>query len=52
MTNVVVSLSGGKDSVYALYTALKEGLNVTHLMFIKTGGKGHLENRWLLKAGF
>jgi diphthine-ammonia ligase len=49
MTNAVVSLSGGKDSVYALYTALKEGLNVTHLMFIKTGGKGHLENRWLLK---
>ncbi len=23
MSNVVVSLSGGKDSVYALYTALK-----------------------------
>lgn len=49
MANVVVSLSGGKDSVYALYTALKEGLNVTHLMFISTGGKGHLENKWLLK---
>ena len=49
MTNVVVSLSGGKDSVYALYTALKEGLNVTHLMFIKTGGKGHLENKNVLK---
>ena len=42
---VVVSLSGGKDSVYAFYTALKEGLNVTHLMFIETGGKGHLENK-------
>ena len=49
MPNVVVSLSGGKDSVYALYTALKEGLNVTHLMFISTGGKAHLENKWLLK---
>ena len=49
MTNVVVSLSGGKDSVYALYTALKEGLNVTQLMFIKTGGKGHLENKGVLK---
>ena len=49
MSNVVVSLSGGKDSVYALYTALKEGLNVTHLMFIKTGGKGHLENKSMLK---
>jgi diphthine-ammonia ligase len=49
MANVVVSLSGGKDSVYALYTALKQGLNVTHLMFISTGGKGHLENKWLIK---
>ena len=49
MPNVVVSLSGGKDSVYALYTALKEGLNVTHLLFISTGGKAHLENKWLLK---
>jgi len=49
MSNVVVSLSGGKDSVYALYTALKEGLNVTHLMFITTGGKGHLENKSMLK---
>jgi diphthine-ammonia ligase len=49
MSNVIVSLSGGKDSVYALYTALKEGLNITHLMFITTGGKGHLENRWMIK---
>ncbi len=49
MANGVVSLSGGKDSVYALYTALKEGLNVTNLMFIKTGGKAHLENHWILK---
>jgi len=49
MTNVVVSLSGGKDSVYALYTALKEGLNVTGLMFITIGGKAHLENKSMLK---
>jgi uncharacterized protein (TIGR00290 family) len=49
MPNVVVSLSGGKDSVFALYTALKEGLNVTHLMFITTGGKAHLENKWMIK---
>ena len=49
MTNAVVSLSGGKDSVYSLYIALKEGLNVTNLMFISTGGKAHLENKWMLK---
>jgi uncharacterized protein (TIGR00290 family) len=47
--HVVVSLSGGKDSVYALYTALKEGLNVKHLMFIKTGGKAHLENKCMIE---
>lgn len=46
--NVVVSLSGGKDSVYALYSALKEGLNVKHLMFIQTGGKAHLENQRMI----
>jgi diphthine-ammonia ligase len=49
MSNVVASFSGGKDSAYALYTALKEGLNVTHLLFIKTGGKAHLDNQWVLK---
>jgi uncharacterized protein (TIGR00290 family) len=49
MPNVVVSLSGGKDSVYALYTVLKEGLNVTNLIFITTGGKAHLENKWMIK---
>ncbi|MCL1977944.1 MAG: diphthine--ammonia ligase [Candidatus Bathyarchaeota archaeon] len=50
MTNhVVVSLSGGKDSVYALYSALKEGLNVKHLMFIQTGGKAHLENKRMIE---
>jgi len=47
--HVVVSLSGGKDSVYALYSALKEGLNVKQLMFIKTGGKAHLENKRMIK---
>jgi diphthine-ammonia ligase len=49
MSNIVVSLSGGKDSMYALYVALKEGLKVDYLMFIKIGGKAHLTNRWLLK---
>ena len=49
MGNVVVSLSGGKDSTYALYEALKEGLNVQHLLFINTGGKGHLANKWVVK---
>ncbi len=49
MSNVVVSLSGGKDSTYALYEALKEGLNVKHLLFINTGSKAHLVNRWVLK---
>lgn len=47
--HVVVSLSGGKDSVYALYSALKEGLNVKHLMFIETGGKAHLENKRMIE---
>ena len=46
---MVVSLSGGKDSVYALYSALREGLNVKHLMFIKTGGKAHLENKRMIE---
>jgi diphthine-ammonia ligase len=46
--HVVVSLSGGKDSVYALYSALKEGLQVKHLMFIEVGGKGHLENKRMI----
>lgn len=49
MSNAVVSLSGGKDSMYALYLALKEGLNVNYLLFITTGSKSHLVNRWLLK---
>lgn len=49
MSSVIVSLSGGKDSMYALYAALKEELKVDYLMFIKIGGKAHLDNRWLLK---
>jgi diphthine-ammonia ligase len=49
MSNVIVSLSGGKDSTYALYEALKEGLNVNHLLFINTGSKAHLANKWVLK---
>ena len=48
MGNVVVSLSGGKDSVYALYASLKEGLTVNYLMFITIGGKAHLDNKWLM----
>jgi len=35
--------------MYALYTALKEGLKVDYLMFIKIGGKAHLDNKWLMK---
>jgi len=49
MSTVVVSLSGGKDSMYALYAALQEGIKVDYLMFIKIGGKAHLDNRWLLR---
>lgn len=49
MSTVVVSLSGGKDSMYALYAALQEGVKVDYLMFIKIGGKAHLENQWLMK---
>ena len=49
MSSVVVSLSGGKDSMYALYEALKEGLKVDYLMFIEIGGKAHLANQWLMK---
>ena len=35
--------------MYALYAALKEGLKVDYLMFIKIGGKAHLKNKWLMK---
>jgi tRNA(Ile)-lysidine synthase TilS/MesJ len=43
MANVVVSLSGGKDSVYALYTALKEGLN---LLTFKKPSKSLAQTCW------
>jgi diphthine-ammonia ligase len=49
MSKVIASLSGGKDSMYALYTALQEGLEVDYLMFIKNGSKAHRVNRWLLE---
>ncbi len=49
MPRVVVSLSSGKDSMYALYQSLKEGLKVDYLMFIKIGCKAHLDNKWLMK---
>jgi diphthine-ammonia ligase len=49
MSKVVASLSGGKDSMYALYIALQEGLDIDYLMFIKNGSKAHRVNRWLLK---
>ena len=49
MSSAVVSLSGGKDSTYALCQALKEGLNVNHLLFINVGSKAHLVNKWVLK---
>lgn len=45
---VVASISGGKDSIYALYIALKEGLNVDYLLFIENGSKAHRMNKWLL----
>ncbi len=49
MSSIVVSLSGGKDSMYALHEALKQGLKVDYLMFIEIGGKAHLDNKWLMK---
>jgi len=49
MSNVVASLSGGKDSMYALYLALQKGLDVNYLMFINNGSKAHRLNSWLLK---
>ncbi len=48
MSRIVASLSGGKDSMYALYIALQEGLDVDYLMFITNGSKAHRVNSWLL----
>jgi len=47
--NAVASISGGKDSIYALYVALKEELKIDYLLFINNGSKAHRMNRWLLK---
>jgi len=49
MSKVIASLSGGKDSMYALHTALQKGLDVDYLMFIKNGSKAHRVNSWLLE---
>lgn len=48
-SNVVASISGGKDSMYALHIALQEGLDVKYLLFISNGSKAHLTNKWLMK---
>jgi len=49
MCRVIASLSGGKDSMYAIFLALQEGLDIDYLMFITNGSKAHRLNRWLLK---
>ena len=49
MSRVIASLSGGKDSMYAIFLAIQEGLDIDYLMFIKNGSKAHRVNRWLLK---
>ncbi len=48
-SNVVAFSSGGKDSMHALYLALKSGINVDYLIFVKNGSKAHRLNSWLLK---
>ncbi|MFX0200131.1 MAG: diphthine--ammonia ligase [Candidatus Hodarchaeota archaeon] len=49
MSRVIASLSGGKDSMYAIFLALQEGLTIDYLLFINNGSKAHRLNRWLLK---
>ena len=49
MVKTVAFLSGGKDSTYALYQALKTGINVDYLLFVKNGSKAHRLNSWLLE---
>ena len=49
MSKVIVSLSGGKDSMYAIFLALQEGLDIDYLLFINNGSKAHRLNRWLLE---
>jgi diphthine-ammonia ligase len=49
MSKVVAFSSGGKDSMYALYLALNNGINVDYLLFVKNGSKAHRLNSWLLE---
>jgi len=49
MSKVVAFSSGGKDSMYALYLALHNGINVDYLLFVKNGSKAHRLNSWLLE---
>lgn len=49
MSKVVAFSSGGKDSMYALYLALHNGITVDYLLFVKNGSKAHRLNSWLLE---
>jgi diphthine-ammonia ligase len=49
MPKVVAFSSGGKDSMYALYLALNNEINVDYLLFVKNGSKAHRLNSWLLE---
>jgi diphthine-ammonia ligase len=49
MSKVVAFSSGGKDSMYALYLTLHNGINVDYLLFVKNGSKAHRLNSWLLE---
>ena len=48
MSKVVAFSSGGKDSMHSLYVALKSGIKVDYLLFIKNGSKAHRLNSWVL----
>ena len=49
MSAVVAFSSGGKDSIHALYLALRNGIKVDYLLFVKNGSKAHRLNSWLLE---
>ena len=49
MPKVVAFSSGGKDSMYALYLALHNGINVDYLLFVNNGSKAHRLNSWLME---
>jgi diphthine-ammonia ligase len=49
MPKIVAFSSGGKDSMYALYLALNNEINVDYLLFVKNGSKAHRLNSWLLE---